>query len=502
MNRQAYLTTLTRLLSVFLALSITSASWGQIKVTESDEEDHLEIIEMTVTAAAQTSPLFKHRLTFLPHQITDGNAATGYLHALSGHGMTRKWRNWNKEFGEDVEGWAYYDTPREEIPIDKMRQVVASFADEIDHHVSRATRRKHCDWGYHLEELSGPITIGISLNALQDTRTLSRTLALTTKLAILESRFDDAVNLIRMNYRLAENVGRESFLVADLIGFAEIGITNGNMIDFIAAADAPNMYWALRTLPRPLVDIRDAIRMESSIGLRIFPAIANADTAEHSSEEWNRLAREQAHLALDNMRYISGNPKPQTGNKWIEFAPLAVGIYSYTSAKKRLVESGVTSEQVEKMAVGQVLLQDAKREYQQSADLLESVAYLPPADRKRRSDEVEELLHKSQLNPKGFGQIIAAMLLPATQQVMRAQLRIERDVDALLVIEALRMHAAQTGSFPKTLADVSIVPVPNNPATRKPFEYRLDGGTAVLELPKSDGFSIAKRFKISLRGND
>ena len=383
-----------------------------------------------------------------------------------------------------------------------MRQVVASFADEIDHHVSRATRRKHCDWGYHLEELSGPITIGISLNALQETRTLSRTLALTTKLAILESRFDDAVNLMRMNYRLAENVGRESFLVADLIGFAEIGITNGNMIDFIAAADAPNMYWALRTLPRPLVDIRDAIRMESSIGLRIFPAIANADTAEHSSEEWNRLAREQAHLALDNMRYISGNPKPQTGNKWIEFAPLAVGIYSYTSAKKRLVESGVTSEQVEKMAVGQVLLQDAKREYQQSADLLESVAYLPPADRKRRSDEVEELLHKSQLNPKGFGQIIAAMLLPATQQVMRAQLRIERDVDALLVIEALRMHAAQTGSFPKTLADVSIVPVPNNPATRKPFEYRLDGGTAVLELPKSDGFSIAKRFKISLRGND
>ena len=84
----------------------------------------------------------------------------------------------------------------------------------------------------------------------------------------------------------------------------------------------------------------------------------------------------------------------------------------------------MTSEQVEKMAVGQVLLQDAKREYQQSADLLESVAYLPPADRKRRSDEVEELLHKSQLNPKGFGQIIAAMLLPATQQVMRAQLRI------------------------------------------------------------------------------
>ena len=94
------------------------------------------------------------------------------------------------------------------------------------------------------------------------------------------------------------------------------------------------------------------------------------------------------------------------------------------------------------------------------------------------------------------------MLLPATQQVMRAQLRIEREVDALLVIEALRMHAAETGRFPGTLADVSVVPVPNNPATRKPFKYRLDGGTAVLELPKSDGVSIAKRFKVSLRGNN
>ena len=502
MNKQACQTTLVRLMSVFLTLSMTSASWGQVKVTEPEDEDYLEIIEMTVSAAPQPSPLFKHRLTFLPHELTKGNAATGYLHALSSDSMSRKWRKWNKEFGEDVEGWAHYDTPEEEIPLEQMRQVATSFADEIDPHVSRATRRKHCDWGYRLEELSGPIAIGISINGLQDTRMLSRTLALITKLAILDSRFDDAVDLMRMNYRLAENVGQETLVVASLIGLAQVGITNGNMIDFIAAADAPNMYWALRELPRPLVDIREAIRMESSIGLRIFPDIEEADTTEHSSEEWNRLARKQADLVYRNMQTISGNPQPQTGNTWIDFASLAVGICTYTPAKQRLIESGMTSEEVERMAVGQVLLKDAKREYLVSADLLESIVYLPPVDKKRRAKEVEVLLKRNETELDGVGQILASMLLPAGEQVIRAQLRVERDVDALLVIEALRMHAAETGRFPENLSDVSVVPVPDNPATGKPFEYRLDGETAVLELPKSDVGIYAKRFRVSLKGNE
>ena len=92
------------------------------------------------------------------------------------------------------------------------------------------------------------------------------------------------------------------------------------------------------------------------------------------------------------------------------------------------------------------------------------------------------------------------MLLPATQAIRRAQYRVERDVAALRVIEALRMYAAShAGRLPASLDQIIAVPVPLNPATGQPFAYRLDGQTAILELPESEGFpSYGRRFEIEV----
>jgi hypothetical protein len=77
---------------------------------------------------------------------------------------------------------------------------------------------------------------------------------------------------------------------------------------------------------------------------------------------------------------------------------------------------------------------------------------------------------------------------------------LERDIAALRVIEALRMYAAaHDGQLPKALDEITAVPVPPNPATGKPFVYRLNGTTAVVELPQSDGFhSPNRRFEIQI----
>ena len=86
------------------------------------------------------------------------------------------------------------------------------------------------------------------------------------------------------------------------------------------------------------------------------------------------------------------------------------------------------------------------------------------------------------------------MLLPAGRSIFEAQVRVQRDIDALRVVEAIRMHAAQTGSLPATLDEIKVVPVPVNPATSKPFSYQLKAGTATLDLPRSDGIVYSKRF--------
>jgi hypothetical protein len=62
------------------------------------------------------------------------------------------------------------------------------------------------------------------------------------------------------------------------------------------------------------------------------------------------------------------------------------------------------------------------------------------------------------------------------------------------------MHASLTGGLPAALEEVTAVPIPKNPATGRMFAYRLDGETAILELPESDGIpNFARRYEIVLR---
>jgi hypothetical protein len=62
------------------------------------------------------------------------------------------------------------------------------------------------------------------------------------------------------------------------------------------------------------------------------------------------------------------------------------------------------------------------------------------------------------------------------------------------------MYAAgHDGRLPARLEEIEQVPVPDNPATEKPFAYRLDGATAVLELPATDGLTSGNcRYEIQI----
>lgn len=74
-------------------------------------------------------------------------------------------------------------------------------------------------------------------------------------------------------------------------------------------------------------------------------------------------------------------------------------------------------------------------------------------------------------------------LSPATAKVDHAQLRTERQFDLLQTIEAIRLHAAETGQWPDKPADIKLVPVPNDPATGKPFEFKRNGNKIELYAP-------------------
>ena len=105
--------------------------------------------------------------------------------------------------------------------------------------------------------------------------------------------------------------------------------------------------------------------------------------------------------------------------------------------------------------------------------------------------------------PSSEGKAVAGVLLPDLLGPMAAQARLERQLAALRVIEALRMYAAGHGSeLPDKVADVTEVPAPDDPVTGRPFEYSRDGETGTLvsrQVPDHRRPIPGLRYRVTIR---
>jgi hypothetical protein len=432
-------------------------------------------------------------------EMRPGNAALYYTRAAAEHGVPGRWKDIVKANGEEEvhggggkEAWYSPARPLGAMPMDRVREAASAFDVLVDQCVARATVREDCDWGRNIEELEGLDIIGLLLPEVQDTRALSRALMLRTRVAIADGDYDRAIDHLRMNYRLGQNVARDPILVCGLVGIAEAALGNYELPELIAAKNSPNLYWAIAELPRPFIDLYPATRYELSWGMKIFPVLIDPEKQEHSPQEWARLL---ANSLRDMQAAADGSPRL---DEWtVRLGVVGFGLLAYPDAKQRLLASGMDAAEIERMPTGQVIAVDASREYQRIAQEFEKWWYTPYTVAKKRGADPDGFLRDRFKG--GYGRILATLLMPALSRVRDAQMRLDWQLNALQAIEAIRMHAALAGKLPKSLQEISIVPVPKNPATEQDYQYRLDGDTAILELPQSDGFTgVAWRYEITL----
>ena len=467
-------------------------------VEEHSDEGSLTIYRLTVTPAPEPAPPLRHRLAVREIDLKPGNAATHYLRAFPESGFESQVKRMVDTYGEAFHDWSSAGTiPLSEFPLEKAREAAASFDGVVDHFIAPATIRRDCDWGLGIEEMRGPEIVQFLLPEINASRSVSRILALRARVALAEGDYDRALEQLRMNYRLAQNVGSEPLLVCALVGIAEASIGQQQVIDMIGAPHSPNLYWALAELPQPLVDVCKAVQFEMSLGVRIFPFLSDAETADHSPEEWARLLA----TAWSGARTYRLAAARQWRAKGMESGRrdrlVTAGL---SCAKQRLLDAGTAPDQIDAMPVGQVIAIDAAREYRRVADEAEKWMYVPYYIARQQEPESPFTEHGLAAASRGYGYVLATLLLPAVTAARSAEARLEWQTRALQVVEALRMHAAQTGKLPASLNDVKVVPVPLNPATNEPYQYRLNGSTGVLDLPFSDGFrgGVAWRFEITL----
>lgn len=490
------------------ALALTSQIWAQLNVVE-ESTDHgtRYVYKMTITPAAESLPAFKHRFTIPNHKTIPGNSITHYLRSFGEGGLTRAWDAITEEVGVEEFGKFYTLEPGNLSPdMEQHQRFSRMFDGYVDNHIRRATLCRENDWGLNVDQLRGPLAIEFLLPSVQSMRGISRMLSLRTRLAIREGRYDDAVDHLRMNFKLGQNISSMNVLVTQLVAIAICGITENNVIEFMAAPESPNLYWALAELPRPLISVRESMQAEASFPVRLFPVFEKILADPKLELDWRAELQNTIRSGYRSKSFLYTGNEPKNDDKAIAFglniqdisgiAPIPIGLLQYGKAKQRLIRYDFTEEQIEKMPVGKVLLIDAAFELQVMADELvkstcEGVS----------GENFEEYLHKKSRNEGlalNTGVILGGLLFPAVQQVQQAETRLTWQLNALQNIEAIRMHAANHGSLPRSLKDIKLY-LPDNPFTKQPYVYRRRGKTAIIEMPFTDGVpGMAQRFELTL----
>ena len=78
-----------------------------------------------------------------------------------------------------------------------------------------------------------------------------------------------------------------------------------------------------------------------------------------------------------------------------------------------------------------------------------------------------------------------------------ARLRVDRHLDAIQCIEAIRIYTAAHGKFPSSLEAIGEAPVPLDVATGQAFGYHASGDRAILTAPSPRGGPDIPQYRIN-----
>jgi hypothetical protein len=428
------------------------------------------VVSMRVHPAAEPSPALKY--TLLPELIDREKGDAVPLYYIAMEQIQEPEDDAGRSLSEQVGDWLGLSVealPREEVRavLDRNRRALQ--------YVELAAVRETAQWETAIR-VEG---VNALLPSLSRYRTLAKLLALRARLEIAEGRFDDAIGSVRLGYSMAKQVGESNAtLIGALVGAAVADLMTDQLVLLVQQPGAPNLYWALACLPRPVVDFRDGWEAEKSIVLFSVPKLAAFARGERlSADELRTLMSDVSALVLSGG---VGHPEGQK-QAWNErVAAAAFAVVQYPRAKQYLRGRGFSEAEVEAMPVQEVVLRYQFDSYLTLRDNVFKCMGLPfwQANERVRAAETQ-IAAEAARNPGGLPFL---NLLPSLSRARFIEARCTRHVAMVQAVEALRIYAAShDGKMPASLDELGPIPVPINPVTGRAFDYRLENDVATLE---------------------
>lgn len=470
-------------------LILVPAAFGQPPTkTDKPPDDPNPLRELTVSPADVPIPALKYRLIPRISDLNPGNAALLYLrirHEMTDPEPLKRMDRLSETL----------DKPMAEFPRDEVRELVDGFGSRL-RQIEFGTFRQTCDWGFSLPEQRREV-INILLPDTQEMRRWARLLALKIRLEVAEGKTEEALRTIQTELAFGRHVGENPFIIGSLVGIAIENVTLRRMEELLTQPGAPNLYWALTDLPRPLIDMRGSLSQEERMVENMIPELNEIDGPRNAAE-WAAYLSKVYGGMVNLASAMTGNEIPAAIRELKTQDVIAFRTAALAEAKAFLrSRKGLTDDQLQVMTDDQLVATFVVGRYREVRDEIFKLSNLPFPETigpYNKSEKECKALTDSPL-------AVFAELFPSIISGRIASARLDRNVAAYRTLEALRIYAARhDGGLPKSLADVTEVPIPLDPATDKPFEYRLDGKSAILLAPTIDNRPMTGiHWRISVR---
>jgi hypothetical protein len=335
------------------------------------------------------------------------------------------------------------------------------------------------------------------LPVVKDGRYLARWLRTKIDSQLARGDFDGALQSIGDGYSLARFMGNGETIVQQLVALAMQELMRDAVQSAISKPHCPNLYWALASVPRDTTRIQRAIEFELGGVESVFGALADVEAASGDEHYWQ--VRLQELLASINQL--------TSDNRDLSFSIVLTAMTGGPVAKQKLIEAGWKAADVERMSPNQALLINTRRELQYWSNQLSKGSLLPYALASRLNQQAmgdfQHWIEQNRYSSLAAG--IASVVFPAVEMVRKAEARAQFQHNRLMVVEALRMHAAKhNGQLPKSLDALDPVPAPENPFNNRPFDYtvRATPGGLTIELLGAlpEPYQSFERLGISFKG--
>jgi hypothetical protein len=303
---------------------------------------------------------------------------------------------------------------------------------------------------------------------------------------VTQHRLGDARETAKTMFALSRHLAEHPTLIGDLVGMAAAFLAIGGLEEMLEQPGSPNLYWALTSLPNPLVSLEMGLQGERMLIRSEFRELD--DRTPMNEDQIKKLI---SHI--DGLRRQVGdfNQKVEGTRAWLDARARNEEVVH--AARRSLIEYGVPEDRLLRFPADQVMLLEAYRIFEVHRDEGMKLAYLPTWQ-----IDWARFVKQQQGDRGPFGTV-----LPALHKVRRAQARLEQRIALLRHVEALRLYAAEHGGdLPRKLSDCG-VPLPADPATGKAFQYEVEGVTAHLRgspLPgeeKNPAYNI--HYEVTIR---